>query len=620
MAPFSSHVLLFASFAVSVSIGVAAIPDARTIQTARDASSLSRTLLNSAPEHRAMNVTSVWQQGITGRKSTVCVVGDGVDMLYPGLRTSYAPYGSKNFVRPGPDPMPDAGAHGGTYSALEISGDGTGACPVGVAYGSKVTGLKVITSEKQYDHEPQIISDLELARALNHEMDLNHVYTCSWVLSAPELQEIPGLGLFVRRALANGAQRGRGGRGSVYVFNADNNAHGGYHDSIHAISVGSIDHQDNPTVKGKINAAQMIVSYGSDISAVSNRCGLHSASATSFISGVIALALEVNPELSARDIQWLMIVSSTKIDNPAIRDWQMNTEMHKPFSHEVGYGKLDVPAFVQGAKRWKSVGTLASEKTAWLHVDMKVPHHGDVLTTEHELIQIDTDFYDVNVIEQVVLTVELKGEVFHEDLMIELESPIGMVSHFVPYATVRNVDGVMDMTFMSVAHWAESPIGKWRLKISHRSEAAVSNTAELFQWRLTFYGLPADGRHDVYWPLRNDPFGPYLEDMEPILSLLHVGGSKHGAATNHNATSIAESSDSTGTEQHHMSPYRGLISVFAAVLLAFVIILGGVLRFLKYRDACRAKDTRSYFALEEDSDSEEYNKDAKTLPERSLEV
>jgi kexin len=198
--------------------------------------------------------------------------------------------------------MPDAGVHDGTYSALEIAGDGTGSCPVGIAYGSKVTGLKVITSEEQHDHEHHMISDLQLARALNHEMDLNYIYTCSWVLASSESHEQTGLRTYVRRALANGAQRGRHGQGSIYVFNADNNVHGGYKDSIHAISAGSIDNEDNLIVKGKIDAVQMIVSYGSDSSAVRNKYGLHTASASSLISGVITMALGVNPNLSARDI------------------------------------------------------------------------------------------------------------------------------------------------------------------------------------------------------------------------------------------------------------------------------------------------------------------------------
>jgi subtilisin-like proprotein convertase family protein len=270
----------------------------------------------------------------------------------------------------------------------------------------------------------------------------------------------------------------------------------------------------------------------------------------------------------------------------------MNTEMHKPFSHEVGYGKLDVPAFIHGAKRWKPVGTSASEHTPWLHVDTEIPQSGNVLVLEHELIQIDTGFYDVNVPEQVILSVKLRGDVRHEDLTIQLESPIGMVSHFVPYATGNHegsTDREVDMTFMSVAHWAESPIGKWRLKVSHRSNSASAHSAELIQWRLSFHGLPADGHHDVYRPLHNDPFGPYLEDMQPVLSSQHIGGSVHDASAMQVLTAGALT-DAAGSKQLRMSPYRGLISVFAAALLACVLVLGTVLQFLKWRDARRAQD------------------------------
>jgi hypothetical protein len=78
--------------------------------------------------------------------------------------------------------------------------------------------------------------------------------------------------------------------------------------------------------------------------------------------------------------------------------------------------------------------------------------------------------------------------------------------------------------------------------------------------------------------------------------------------------------DAAGSKQLRMSPYQGLISVFAAALLACVLVLGTVLQFLKWRDARRAQDTWSYFALEEDSEGEEYAEDAKILSQRSLEV
>jgi kexin len=380
--------------------------------------------------------------------------------------------------------------------------------------------------------------------------------------------------------------------------------------------VGGINQHDSPVTEN-INAARMIVSYGFGAHATagdSHDCNLRPSTPSSLIAGVYALALEVNPKLGARDIQWLTVVASTKLDDPNIRDWQTNKEMGKHFSHRAGYGKLDVPAFINAARRWKTVGILASQHTPWLHVGLEIPHGGNVVVSEHELIQIETTFYDVNVIEHVVLSLRFKAAAHqHEELLLQLESPSGMISHFTPYArnaTNQASDETLDMTFMSVAHWGDNPIGKWRLEVSRRSGARITPSMELIQWRLTFHGQPADGRHEVYWPLHNDPFGPYLEDMDIALPTKDIGG------TIHDAVEVMHSGD----KNHHDSPYRRVAGVFAVVLVSFVAILGVVLQCLRYRENRRLEDTQSYFAIGEDEDGEDYTEDAKMLPGRSVDV
>lgn len=70
-------------------------------------------------------------------------------------------------------------------------------------------------------------------------------------------------------------------------------------------------------------------------------------------AGIIALALEANPELSWRDIQHI-IVETSRPANLSSSDWQINGA-NRRVSHSFGYGMLDAAAMVDLAKTWVNV-------------------------------------------------------------------------------------------------------------------------------------------------------------------------------------------------------------------------------------------------------------------------
>jgi kexin len=79
-----------------------------------------------------------------------------------------------------------------------------------------------------------------------------------------------GPNLLIQKAVLNGINNGRDGKGSVFVFASGNGAtHGdacnfdGYTNSIYSVTVGAIDHKGNIGYYSEACAANMIVTYSS---------------------------------------------------------------------------------------------------------------------------------------------------------------------------------------------------------------------------------------------------------------------------------------------------------------------------------------------------------------------
>lgn len=74
----------------------------------------------------------------------------------------------------------------------------------------------------------------------------------------------------IRKAILNGVQNGRGGKGSVFVFASGNGAYygdqcnfDGYTNSIYSVTVGAIDYKGQIPYYSEGCAANMVVTYSS---------------------------------------------------------------------------------------------------------------------------------------------------------------------------------------------------------------------------------------------------------------------------------------------------------------------------------------------------------------------
>lgn len=414
-------------------------------------------LFNTVQPGNDLNVTGVWLEGVTGEGVTTAVIDDGLDMDGLELQPNYYAGGSYDFNDDVPEPRPRLpDDHHGTLCAAEIAGAKNDICGIGVAYRSRVSGIRMLSGA---------VDDAEQAAALNYDFQHNDIYSCSWG-PADDGRTMAGPGALVRRAVVNGVQNGRGGRGSVFVFSAGNGAgrdddcnFDGYANSIYGITVGAVDRTGTRARYSEPCAAQLVVAYssgsGDGIYTTDNggRCtGLHSGTSAAgpLAAGAVALALSARPDLTWRDVQHLLVETAVPLRES---DGGRQAAGRRVFSHDWGFGKVDAYALVREAVRWALVKPQAWLHSPWQQVDGDIPEGHEGLASYYTTTPDMLRRANLARLEHVTVTVNVDhGR--RGDLSVDLVSPGGMVSHL---STPRMPDGqragYVDWEFMSVAHW-----------------------------------------------------------------------------------------------------------------------------------------------------------------------
>lgn len=131
---------------------------------------------------------------------------------------------------------------------------------MGIAYEAKVAGVRILSGP---------ITDVDEAAALNFGFQNVSVYSCSW--GPPDNgQSMEGPEYLINKAVINGINNGRGGKGSIFVFASGNGAANGdqcnfdgYTNSIYSVTVGAVDYQGKKPYYSEACAANMVVAYSS---------------------------------------------------------------------------------------------------------------------------------------------------------------------------------------------------------------------------------------------------------------------------------------------------------------------------------------------------------------------
>jgi kexin len=215
-------------------------------------------------------------------------------------------------------------------------------------------------------------------------------------------------------------------------------------------------------------------------------------------SGVVALMLQANPDLTWRDVR-LILTQTARQNDPADTDWKTNgAGFH--INHKYGFGVIDADAAVTAAGSWSAnLGaelTYTVPPTSAKSVNLPIPDKdpspnipptavSDTITvagsgiTSIEFIEITftaphTYFGD--------LEITLKNNTTNTESILAETHACTNADTGAPIRCQPSYDG---WVFGTVRHLGEAANGDWTLTVT---DQAPQDTGTFESWQLKFYG------------------------------------------------------------------------------------------------------------------------------------
>ena len=214
--------------------------------------------------------------------------------------------------------------------------------------------------------------------------------------------------------------------------------------------------------------------------------------ATPIVSGIAALMLQANPNLTYRDVQAILAMSAKKITDTTTT-WNTNGAhnwngggMHE--SYDYGFGEVDALAATRLAETWIPHNTGISEQqvsaTSTTVVSLKAGSSNTQSLTVAAGIKVEHVEVDLNL---------TYGHL--KDVTAILISPNGTQSILLKANGPENPSTSLQYTFMSTQEWGESSGGTWQLQLQDASTGQVLKSSG---WSLRLYGSTATA-DDIYY-------------------------------------------------------------------------------------------------------------------------
>ena len=437
------------------------------------------------------NITGAWRQGVTGQGIVVTILDDGIERTHPDLMANYEPKASTDLNDNDDDPMPryditNENKHG-TRCAGEVSSVAdNGICGVGAAYHSRIGGIRMLDGD---------VTDAIEAMAIGHNQNFIDIYSASWGPD-DDGRTVDGPGRLTVASFTNGITYGRDGRGSIFVWasgnggiSQDNCNCDGYTNSIWTLSIGSASETGSKPWYSEECSSTLAVTYSSgsgkekqilstDLHGKCTERHTGTSAAAPLAAGIFALVLQANPLLTWRDLQHLVVKTSSP-KNLQKPEWVTNGAGYH-VSHKFGFGVIDAGRLVELAQLWNNV---PAQEICENNIESK----------EHDIGNFKVDDFKVTTnscngtvvfLEHVQCVVDIKAD-RRGDIGLVLTSPSGTVSTLLTHRRYdRSVKGFNKWPFLNVHNWGENPVGTWNLKISNNG----AENMKLVSWQLVFYG------------------------------------------------------------------------------------------------------------------------------------
>jgi proprotein convertase subtilisin/kexin type 2 len=471
-----------------------------------------------------LNVEKAWALGYTGKNITTAIMDDGVDYMHADLKDNFNAAASYDFSSNDPYPYPrytdDWFNSHGTRCAGEIAAvRDNGICGVGVAYGSKIAGIRML--------DQPYMTDLIEANSMGHEPNMIDIYSASWG-PTDDGKTVDGPRNATMRAIVKGVNEGRHGLGNIFVWASGDGGEDddcncdGYAASMWTISINSAindgenahyDESCSSTLASTFSNGGKNPETGVATTDLYGQCTKsHSgtSAAAPEAAGVFALALEANPQITWRDLQHLTVLTSSRnslydgrcrempdlglVDNTEHRvdsnncshfEWQMNN-VGLEYNHLFGFGVLDAAEMVLLARTWKTAPPRYHCEAGSLMEPRQIPAHGNLIMeiTTDACIGTDTE---INYLEHVQAVVTLNST-RRGDVTLYLISPSGTQSVILTRRPKDDddKDGFTNWPFMTTHTWGENPRGKWRLVA--RFQGPKAHEGWINRWTLMLHG------------------------------------------------------------------------------------------------------------------------------------
>ncbi len=445
------------------------------------------------------NVVGAWDS-VTGDGVNILIVDEGTEVSHEDLSANARTDIDYDYADDDDLPTPGANEFHGTNVAGIAAAVGNNIQGVtGAAYDASFIAIRLLSNQGH--------SDAQTASALSHLVDevivsnQAHVSNNSWgPTDHPSNKQ--QFASNVETAIANGINNGRDGKGIIYTWASGNGnqsrdraPYDPYTNSRYTVTVaasggtGMYSSYSEPGPCVLVNAPSQFrgkvgnsfASFYTTTTEVNNDYFSNfggTSSAAPLAAGVIALMLEENPSLTWRDVQQILVESSSETDLTEA-SWQLNGAGHL-YNENYGFGRVNGVAAVSAASNWTNLPTALTPITeSETSLSIAIPDNNPTGLSRSLSVSPESAFS----VEHVEVTIDIAHS-DRGDLTISIVSPEGTESIFTKTHS-DSVNDYNDWTFASVAHWGEDPTGDWTLKII---DGAAGGTGLLLDWSLTLHG------------------------------------------------------------------------------------------------------------------------------------
>lgn len=438
-----------------------------------------------------VNIGTAWEAYPGSPDQVIAIVDDGLEIEHEDLRDNVRPGLSWDWVEGKDDPSGSSRDTHGTSCAGVAAARGFNELGViGAAPLAGLAGMRVLGAE----------TDVNEAEALSLHHDVVSIYSNSWG-PIDDGQRLEGPGPLTREALRNGAINGRGGKGNIFVWaggngrqSSDNSNYDGYANQRYVIAVAASTDEGSqagysepganllvnvPSSGGRsaVTTTARMAPDGSSMSNYTEKFGGTSAAAP-LAAGIVALMLHANPDLTWRDVRWILAGTATKNDEQD-PDWSRNGA-GLWVNHNHGFGRMDASAAVIEAALW---GGLPPEQSveARREVNESIPDDDPTGVTS------DITISDQLVVEFVDVYFSASDHTYWGDLEVVLTSPAGIKSILAQKHTAGRSYRYDNWRFGSSRHMGESSQGQWTLTVR---DLWAQDTGTFKEWTLVVHGHP----------------------------------------------------------------------------------------------------------------------------------